>query len=34
MIPDFWRSYRESTFPNIELSFRNKTLFGNWWWGS
>jgi len=24
LIPDCWRSYRESTFANIELSFRSK----------
>ena len=28
LIPHCWRSYRESTFANIEL-FRNKNMFGN-----
>ena len=27
LIPDWWRSYRESTFANIELSFRNTTFW-------
>ena len=27
LIPKFWRSHRESTFANIQLSFRNKKLF-------
>ena len=26
LIADCWRSYRESTFANIEHSFRNKKL--------
>ena len=29
LIPDCWRSYRESMYANIKLSFRNKTVFGN-----
>jgi len=29
LIPDCWRSYKESMFANIELCFRNKTLLGN-----
>ena len=29
LIPDCWCTYRESTFAYVELSFRNKTLFGN-----
>ena len=29
LIPDGWRCYRESTFADIELSFRNKKLFRN-----
>ena len=28
-IPKCWRSHRESTFVNIQLSSRNKKLFGN-----
>ena len=30
-IPVCWRSYGESTFVNIKLSYRNKMLFGNGW---
>ena len=29
LIPNCWRSHRESTFANIQLTFRNKKLFGN-----
>ena len=29
LIPDCWHSFRESTFANIEFSFRKKKLFGN-----
>ena len=29
LIPDCWRSYKESMFAKIELSFRNINLFGN-----
>ena len=28
VIPNCWRSHRESKFVNIQLRFRNKTLFG------
>ena len=29
LIPNCWGGYRENTFANIQLSFRNKKLFGN-----
>ena len=29
LIPDYWCSYREGSFANIELSFGNNILFGN-----
>ena len=29
LIPNCWRSHRESTFANIQFSFRNKRLLGN-----
>ena len=28
LIPNSWRSHRESVFANIQLRFWNKTLFG------